>query len=378
MVEWPGVGSRPRRLVYREPPISHSRLIVAVLALLLVVPAPARAEDEAPDIDYLDLLARTQDELSFFTGKQGYPGHDGALAYIRKTYVVKRAKRAQSYFRELQKPARWVMDEDKERALSLNKDSWSPFIQRLGKAYSTLATARDGYKKINVSPKSAIKNWVRRNPEPNLHKKTPAEVALEAIRRSIRLYIASGKAVPYWMYQREKELIAEALIERRELEALHAQWLENRKAAIEAIHAAVAETKRQAELEMQRLELHLRNMQELVAELQAKEEARLRARVAEFADDATLAAAAKKDFEKMANGRRQQQRYDTAKSSKWSSLVRRGWMQPRSHLVSAIRSAAGRKARAEKEAAEKAAAEESGEAKPEEGGGEDKPEEGGG
>lgn len=334
--------------------VAHARrrrLAVALLLLVAIIaPPPSASAEDAPEIDYLGLLARTQDELSHFVAGAKWPGHDGALEYIWKSYVQKRAKRAQRFYRELQKESRWVLDEESERAEMLKPDSWSPWFQRVGKAYSELAAARDGLKKINVSPKSAIKNWIKRNPEPDLNRQTPAERALDSIRASIALYVRSGRVVPHWMYQRESDLVAEALEERRALEAAHARWIVVRKEAIAAIHAAVEETKSAALLERQRLELHLRNTQELVAELQGKEEQRIRDRIKDLPEDPKLAKAATEQFAKMAAGRKAGARYSTAKSSKYSSLVRKGWMQPRSRLVSAIRAAVGRHERAQAEA----------------------------
>ncbi|MDJ0973288.1 MAG: hypothetical protein QNJ98_02350 [Planctomycetota bacterium] len=340
------------------------RLPLAVFllgALLLASPGVAHADDPPnaqppqpapqPDIDYLGLLARMQDELSYFVGTVPWPGHDNALAYIWKVHVQKRSKRAQRFFKELQKTNRWEMDADDERAYRLKSGSWSPFVQRLAKAYSELAAARDGLGRINVSPKSAISNWHKLNPEPDLRKATPAELALTNIRAAIARYRRAGKVVPRWYYIREAELIEEALAERRALEAAHAAWIVEREAAIERINAAVIETRKAADVEAQRIELFLRNVQALVAELQLKEEAVLRAALASYPDDERLAKAAKKDLKDMAKGRKAGARYDTKKSSKWSSLVRQGWMRPHGHLTSALKSAKARAAKAAEEAA---------------------------
>ena len=342
------------------------RLSLAVLLLGAVcLMGPAAHADDPPnaqppqgpppaaqaDIDYLGVLGRMQDALSYFVGKVPWPGHDGALAYIWKVHVQKRSKRAQRFFRELQKTSRWEMDEHEERAHRLKSGSWSPFVQRLAKAYSELAAARDGLGRINVSSKSAISNWHKLNPEPNLRKATPAELALTNIRAAIARYRRAGKVVPRYYYLREAELIEEALAERRALEAAHAAWIVDREAAIARINAAVIETRKAADVEKQRIELFLRNVQTLVAELQLKEEAVLREAVAAYPDDERLAKAAQKDFKDMAKGRKAGARYDTKKSSKWSSLVRQGWMRPHGHLVSALKSAEARAAKAAEEAA---------------------------
>lgn len=341
----------------------HRLLLAALLpVLVLALPPAAHAEDPpqaqppqpaeaAAPIDYLGLLARMQDELTYFVSPVTWPGHDNALAYIWKVHVQKRAKRAQRFFEELQKPDRWVIDEQTERARMLRRTSWSPFIQRLAKAYSELAAARDGLERINVSPNSAIKNWLKLNPEPNLNRLTPAERALAAVRGTIRRYRLAGKPVPRYYYLREAELIELALAERRALEVAHAEWIVEREAAIVRIQAAVVETRRVADLEAQRLEQLLRNAQVLVAELQLAEEATLRTALEAYASDEKLAKAAKEDLADMAKGRKAGARYDTRKSSKWSSLVRQGWMRPHNHLVSALSSAA---ARAEKAQAENA------------------------
>ncbi len=322
------------------------------LAVVLLSAGVLRAEDAPADEGPIDLraaLGRMHEEIGGLASEPEFKGIERRLVKTWKTYVRPRVAGIQRAFRGLMQERRFRVDEQSGFVVGLKSNAWSGMVSQLTKAYSSLASARAGYDKLNVSADSSIRRWQRANRAPRLNIRTPYELRAARILGQIRHYRARRVVVPPYLILEHDRYAELAALERLRLEEAYAEWERAQEEALRNIQEHARETQSAAELQQQRFTLHMQNLQAITAALMEIDEGDLLYRLEALGPDAAVREQATKLVKALASGRRQVATYDTSKSTRWSSLLRQKWLVPRNKL-------AGLLDRAERDAAKAAGA----------------------
>ncbi len=312
------------------------RSCTALLFLTLtagVLHADDRAGTTDAPIDLRDALGRMHEEIGTHAKEPDFKGIEGRLVKTWKTYVKGRVPGIQRAFRGLMEERRFRIDGRDGFMIGLKPGAWNGMVAQLTKAYSSLASARAGYDKLNVSPDSSIRRWERANRAPRLTGRTPSEIRASSLLAQIRHYRARRVHVPPYLIIQHDRYVERAALERLRLEEAYAEWVRAQEGAIQRIQEHARETQAAAELQQQRFTLHMQNLQAIAAALMEIDEGDLMHRLQALGPDAPLQPAGTELLKKLASGRRQIVNYDTSKSSRWSSLLRQKWLVPRNKLV---------------------------------------------
>jgi hypothetical protein len=323
------------------------RTCIALAALLLSA-AGLHAEDApAPDgpIDLRAALGAMHEEIGTLAQEPEFKGIEGRLVKTWKTYVKPRVPGIQRAFRGLMEERRFHINAADGYLIGVKPDAWNGMVAQLTKAYSSLASARAGYDKLNVSPDSSIRRWERANRAPRLTGYTPSEARAASLLAQIRHYRARRMHVPPYLILQHERYLELAALERLRLEEAYAEWVRAQEGAIQRIQEHARETQAVAELQQQRFTLLMQNLQVISAALMEIDEGTLLHRLEGLGPDAPVQEQGRELLQELASGRRQVATYDTSKSSRWSSLLRQKWLVPRNKL-------AGLLARAERDLAE--------------------------
>lgn len=321
-----------------------------VLLFLALSAGVLQADDGAPADEPIDLraaLGRMHEEIGTHAKEPEFKGIEGRLVKTWKTYVKSRVAGIQRAFRGLMEERRFHIDDADGFLIGLKPDAWNGMVGQLTKAYSSLASARAGYDKLNVSPESSIRRWERANRAPRLTGRTPSEARAASLLAQIRHYQARRVHVPPYLIIQHDRYLELAALERLRLEQAYEEWVRAQEGAIQRIQEHAHETQAAAELQQQRFTLHMQNLQAITAALMEIDEGHLMHRLQALGPDAPVQSQGTELIKKLAGGRRQVANYDTSKSSRWSSLLRQKWLVPRNKLVGLL----GRAERAQRDAA---------------------------
>ena len=306
------------------------------LAVLLLATGVLRAEEVAVEdgpIDLRSALGRMHEEIGTLANEPDFKGIEGRLVKTWKTYVRPRVPGIQRAFRGLMSERRFRIDEKTGFLLGLKPKAWSGMVAQLTKAYSSLASARAGYDKLNVSADSSIRRWQRANRAPRLNVRTPYEARAAHVLSQIRYYRARRVRVPPHLILQHDRYLELAALERLRLEEAYAEWERAQEGALQRIQEHARETQAAAKLQQQRFTLHMQNLQAITSAFMEIDEGDLLHRLEALGPDAAVREQGTKLMKALASGRRQVAGYDTSKSTRWSSLLRQKWLVPRNKLV---------------------------------------------
>jgi len=302
-------------------------------------PASPAPDAGVPTSGFLPILERLRATLEHAGARPSDDGFAGLHFATWKLYQKPRTGRMRGRLDTMAQPGRWTVDAE-GHAIAVAPSGWSPMVRSVAALFSEIGTIQRGYAKVKVSPDRAIRTWIRRHPRPDPIGRVPSEDALDRIQSDIRILDLRGYFAPAsWTTERDRlvRLVAAEQAAARERNRL--AYLALKRATIEGLTQSAGQTRLALHRDDAALDGVMDDLRGLIAILQALEQRRLEALVAQAPGDDAWREKAAALLAKVEKGRIAGLAFKDRRPSRYGGLLRQKWLLPHDNVLSAIKKA---------------------------------------